>query len=240
MASILNIMGIGAHPDDLEITCSGTLALYARQGHRVTICHVCNGDKGHRLIPPDELAAVRLEEARASAGLIGAEVIALGVPDGEAGLDVAGQRQKLVAAICRARPDIIITHHASDYHPDHVAVHKLVVEAAFLATVPRCTGGQEALPVVPEIRLMDTYAGVNFIPTEYVDITDTMETKLAMMACHRSQVEWLREHDNFDILEFIRTGGRYRGFQCGTTYAEGFRKHLAALAVRPATPESGI
>ncbi|WP_258360819.1 PIG-L deacetylase family protein [Moorella sulfitireducens] len=228
-----SIMGIGAHPDDLEIACGGTLALYARQGHRITMCHVCNGDKGHFELRPEELARIRLAEARSAAGMIGAGVIALGVPDGEAGVDYTGQRIKMVEAIREAKPDIIITHAPRDYHPDHVAVHRLVLDASFLATVPHIETGQQALNRVPEIYFMDTYAGVNFVPTDYVDITSTLEIKLAMMECHQSQVKWLKDHDSFDVLEFIRVSGRYRGFQCGCSYAEGFRKHLAALYLGP-------
>lgn len=229
-----SIMGIGAHPDDLEISCGGTLAAYAGHGHRVTMCHVCRGDKGHFRLPPGELRQVRCAEAGAAARLIGAGLVMLDVPDGEAGSDWAGQRLRVVEAIREAKPDLIITHAPEDYHPDHVAVQRMVVEAAFLATVPYVSPCREAIGRVPEIRLMDTYAGVNFVPTEYVDITATLAVKQAMMESYRSQVDWLKEHDGLDILEFIAVGARYRGFQGGCRYAEGFRKHVAGLFIRSA------
>ena len=71
---------------------------------------------------------------------------------------------------------------------------------------------------------MDTYTGVNFQPTEYVDISDFMEKKLEMLECHESQIVWMRDHDNIDFPAMVRTCSRYRGYQCGTEYAEAFRQ----------------
>ena len=69
---------------------------------------------------------------------------------------------------------------------------------------------------------MDTLAGVNFMPTEYVDISDTMDLKLEMLECHESQMKWMRDHDHIDFAEFVKTCARFRGLQCGVTYAEAF------------------
>ena len=68
----MNILAIGCHPDDLEIGCGGTLALYAKNGHNVYMCHVANGDKGHAVIMPDELGKLRTLEAEASGATLGA------------------------------------------------------------------------------------------------------------------------------------------------------------------------
>ncbi|MCS7309034.1 MAG: hypothetical protein NZ741_02320, partial [Armatimonadetes bacterium] len=80
------------------------------------------------------------------------------------------------------------------------------------------------IPRIPPLYYMDSLAGANFIPTEYVDITPVIEQKIAMMECHQSQVKWLKEHDNIDITDFIRVMGRFRGLSAGVPYAEGFRK----------------
>ena len=79
---------------------------------------------------------------------------------------------------------------------------------------------------------MDTLAGVNFLPTEYVDISDTIETKIKAVDCHISQIKWMKEHDHIDFLDFVRTCSKFRGFQCGVPYAEGFR----ACATWPRVP----
>ena len=74
---------------------------------------------------------------------------------------------------------------------------------------------------------MDNLAGVNFIPTEYVDVSDFIELKMNMLECHVSQMKWMREHDGIDFAEFVKTCARYRGLQCGVQFAEGFTQCLA-------------
>ena len=76
---------------------------------------------------------------------------------------------------------------------------------------------------------MDTLAGVNFNPTEFVDISDEIDLKIQMLECHASQLEWMREHDGIDFADMVRTCSRYRGYQCGAEYAEGFRQCQAYL-----------
>jgi LmbE family N-acetylglucosaminyl deacetylase len=79
---------------------------------------------------------------------------------------------------------------------------------------------------------MDTLAGLGFSPAEYVDITTTVDTKLAALAEHGSQLEWLRDHDGVDVLEQTRVVSALRGFQSGVAHAEGFIPSLRWLRVR--------
>ena len=79
----LRVLAVGAHPDDIEIRCGGTLARYAKTGHHVMMAHATNGDEGHTTIPSAELAKVRESEARAAAAVIGAEVFWLNFHDTE-------------------------------------------------------------------------------------------------------------------------------------------------------------
>jgi len=58
---------------------------------------------------------------------------------------------------------------------------------------------------------------------EYVDISDTIEIKIEALQCHESQIKWMLEHDHIDFCDFVRTCSKFRGFQCGVAYAEGFR-----------------
>ncbi len=69
---------------------------------------------------------------------------------------------------------------------------------------------------------MDNLGGINFQPTESVDITATMETKLRMLECHQSQVSAMRELAHTDLIEMVETQSRFRGIQAGCQYAEGF------------------
>ena len=131
-------------------------------------------------------------------------------------------RDKLVDVIKYANPDFIITHSPDDYMPDHTAVSRLVFDASFTATLPnyksKYTGPAKLVP----IYYMDTLAGVNFNPTEYVDISEEIDLKMDMLECHESQLVWMREHDNIDFADMVRTCSKYRGYQCGVEYAEGF------------------
>lgn len=220
----MNILAIGCHPDDIEVACAGTLIKYAKQGHKVTICHIANGNMGHVEIQPDELRGIRLAEAKKSGSLAGIEVVTCDVGDLLVH-DNIPQRDKVVDAIRNARPDTIIAHSPNDYMPDHVAASKLAFDASFSASVPHYGRG-EAAKLTP-IYYMDTLAGVNFVPTEYVDISDEIDMKLEMLECHVSQMKWMRDHDGIDFAEFVKTCARFRGLQCGCRYAEAFTQCLA-------------
>jgi len=220
----MNVLAVACHPDDLEISCGGTLAKLASQGHQVTMVHVANGDKGHVIIPSEELIKIRGLEAKASGALIGAKVISLNLPDLSVKSDNDNLIGMLVNIIRESKPDYIITHPPEDYMKDHMEVSKAVFDASFAATVPyyKTALNLPTHSIIAPIFYMDSLAGVGFLPTEYVDISDFIETKLQMNNCHESQIKWLYEHDGIDFLEFVRSVSRFRGLQCSKTYAEGF------------------
>lgn len=227
----MNVLAIGCHPDDIEIACSGTLAKCVKRGDKVTVCHVANGNMGHEIIKPDELREIRREEAKKAGLLAGIEVVTIDIGDLLVnGADIS-QRDKIAELIIKVQPDFIITHSPTDYMPDHTAVSKLVFDASFTASVPQyCNGGKAA--VVP-IYYMDTLAGMNFNPTEYVDITDEIDLKIEMLECHESQLKWMLDHDHIDFAEFVRTCSRFRGIQCGVGYAEAFTQEYVWPKVVP-------
>jgi LmbE family N-acetylglucosaminyl deacetylase len=76
---------------------------------------------------------------------------------------------------------------------------------------------------------METIMGLGFAPTEYVDVSHHIETKVAMLEAHESQLTWLRDHDDVDILEQMKTATRFRDLQCGVHDAEGFVQCLTWL-----------
>ena len=227
----MRILAVGAHPDDLEILCAGTLARYVQEGDEVVMCVATDGTAGHMVIKPPELARIREREARAAADLIEAEFIWLGFPD-ELIFNDRETRLTFVDAIRQAKPDVIITHAPDDYHPDHRMVSSLVFDTSFIASLPNIKTNQPAHSIVPPLYYMDTLAGKGFHPTEYVDIGSTIDIKRQMLACHQSQLKWLKDHDNIDVIEFMEVVARTRGFQCNVLYAEGFRQ----ADVWPRTP----
>jgi LmbE family N-acetylglucosaminyl deacetylase len=235
----MNILAIGCHPDDLEIGCGGTLARYAQAGHTVVMCHVANGNRGHAVIMPEELRAIRLAEAQAAGETLGAaQILSLDVPDLEVSSENPGTVRKLVELVRRTQPDLVITHSPDDYMRDHVEVSRLVFDASFSASVPHFFTGETPVAPIPALFYMDTLAGVNFLPTEYVDLRETIEVKLQALSRHESQIRWMRDHDGIDFLDFVRTVAKFRGLQCGAPYAEGFRQCMTwpRLATRRLLP----
>lgn len=226
----MRILAIGAHPDDIEIACSGTLAKCVKRGDTVIVCHASSGNLGHVVIPPDELRVIRANEAKTAGALAGIEVIYGGFDDLEIYADNKLARDKMVDVIRYADPDLIITHDPDDYMPDHTSISKLVFDASFTATLPNyatCTDtpnkATKPAKLVP-IYYMDTLAGVNFNPTVFVDVSATIDLKIKMLNCHESQVVWMKEHDGIDFADMVKTCSRYRGYQCGAEYAEGFKQ----------------
>jgi LmbE family N-acetylglucosaminyl deacetylase len=217
----MNILAVGAHPDDLEILCGGTLALYARQGHSVTMAVLTNGNMGHPDIAPEEMARIRRQEFENAAALIGAKTIWMDVEDelSEVNLET---RLLMVDVFRAAAPDVVLTHSSLDYHVDHCNASRLVFEAAPLACVHNIKRVLPQLAKQPLIYHFDTLGAVNFIPREYVDITGVLAIKKAMYNCHRSQKEWMRTATGFDIEDVIETVAKVRGYAAGVLFAEGF------------------
>lgn len=105
----MRVLAIGAHPDDIEIACSGTLAKCVARGDKVIVCHVSSGNLGHVIIPPDELRKIRAEEARKAGAMAGIEVICAGFDDLDIFDNNKEARDKIVDIIKYANPDFIIT-----------------------------------------------------------------------------------------------------------------------------------
>ena len=220
----MRVLGVGAHPDDLEILTGGTLAKYRARGDQVVMCHASWGDKGHMIIPADELVRIRSREAKGAAAVIGAEAMEMGFFDMMIH-DTDEARLRFIEMMRAARPDVVITHHPDDYHTDHKAVAAIILEATFSASVPHLKTEHEALSKMPIVYFMDTLAGINFQPTDYVDITPFVETKKQMLSKHESQLVWLKDHDGIDVMDMMLTTAKYRGYQCSVPYAEGFIRY---------------
>jgi len=218
----MRVLAVGAHADDLEILCGGTLARYVQEGHEVVMCNAALGDRGSFEHSSEEIARIRLEEARRAAELAGAEHVTLGFSDADVNASDREQIRAVVDLVREARPDLIITHSPNDYMSDHNEISKLVFGASFHATLPLLETSRPHHDTVTPIYFMDTVMGVGFEPVEYVDVTSTIETKAAMLRAHESQLTWLRDHDGIDVVEQMRTTTRFRGQQCGVEYAEAF------------------
>lgn len=219
----MNVLAVSCHPDDMEVMAAGTLLRCAERGDNVTVCHVANGNMGHMVIMPEELGPMRIAEAKKSGDIAGFNVITCNVGDLLVDESSKEQHDMLVKVIRDAKPDFIITHAPNDYMNDHVAVSKLVFKASFAASVPHYEPALGEATAVTPVYYMDNAALIECEPTEYVDITDVLDTKLKMLVCHESQIVWLKEHDDNDLLEYVKAMAAVRGRQCGVKYAEAFR-----------------
>jgi len=228
----MRVLAVGAHPDDLELLCGGTLSRFVREGHQVTMCHASIGDRGSFVHSAAEIGQIRLAEARQAAAIIGADHATLGLSDGLVNAADQLQRNLAVDLVRSWRPDLIITHAPNDYMADHNETSRLMLDASHIATLPLIETEHPAHTVVAPVIHMDTLAGVGFTPTEYVDISDDLEAKLEALQCHASQLQWLLEHDGIDAIEQTRVTAAFRGFQSGVPYAEGFSPCLTWLRAK--------
>lgn len=225
----MKVLAVGAHPDDLEILCGGTLARYAQEGHDVVMCHATKGDRGSFEYSAEEVSTIRHREAGAAAEVIGAEHISLGLSDAEVNASDPEQRLMMIDLVRATKPDVIITHSPNDYMGDHNEVSRLVFDTSFFASLPLIETAHAYHEVVPALFYMDTFTGLRFEPTEFVDISEVVETKVQMLSCHESQLRWIRDHDGVDIVGQLKITGAFRGHQSGVPFAEGFERCLAWL-----------
>jgi LmbE family N-acetylglucosaminyl deacetylase len=221
----MNILCVAAHPDDVEILAAGTLARYAQLGHTVTIAVFTSGNMGDAIIPPAELAAIREQETREAAAIIGAKLIWAGIED-EHVFPNREQRIVMIDILREADPDVIFTHSPNDYHPDHRYVSQLVFDSYFQKGLPHIPN--QKLPACrfghAQVYYLDNLGGIGFLPSEYVDISAVFELKMQMLACHRSQVVAMKDLANTDLHEMVQTQSRFRGLAAGCQYAEGFTR----------------
>ncbi len=223
---IERVLAVGAHPDDIEIFCAGTLARFVQQGVQVTMVTVTNGEKGSFELSAEEMVEIRKKESIEAAKVIGAKWVGMGYPDGEL-IRSPELHVQLIQVIQEANPDLIITLSPNDYHSDHTEVSKAVTNASFFGMCPQFSKEGAVCENVPFVYFMDTTCGVDFVPEEYVDITDTLETKLEMYSKHESQHCYLEDREGVDFSEIIKTTGRFRGLQCGVKFAEAFTPYRA-------------
>jgi LmbE family N-acetylglucosaminyl deacetylase len=239
------VLALMAHPDDIEITCAGTLILLKAAGWDVHLATMTAGDLGSSTRSGPVISRIRRKEAAASAALLGAGYTCLEFKD----LTIAhGERPKrIVAGLLReVRPDLLITHPPRDYMADHEETSRLAREASFGSTIPNWTtlpipGARASrrarppcdhMPVVlhaDPIDLIDS-AGQRVPAQLVVDISTVVEQKAEMLAAHASQRDWLREqHGEDEYLHWMRRLGanRARDFRKkAVTHAEGFVQHL--------------
>ncbi len=189
----INVVVIGAHPDDCDIDAGGTALKYAQMGHRVLFVSLTNGDAGHHEKGGGALARIRRAEAQEAGKRLGVSYLVLDNHDAEL-MPTLENRHEIIRIIREWKADVVISHRPYDYHPDHRNAALLVQDAAFLVVVPNVVSDVPALKRNPVFLYShDSFQKPSpFKPDIAVDITDVVEQKIYGMAAHESQFfEWL-------------------------------------------------
>jgi LmbE family N-acetylglucosaminyl deacetylase len=214
------VLAVGAHPDDVEGMCGGTLARLARAGVPVHVAILTGGEYGVRGTTPAEARERRTSEAASAAALAGATGFhSVGMEDLGGSVDLPRTRTKLVELVRRVRANLLITHPPGDYHADHRAAAELVVELRISSAVPGI-GEEPPLERSPDLVFMDAELGLGFEPQIWIDIGDVIELRRAMIAAHESQQRLLHGQDLAAMTEILAA---FRGAQRGCRFAEAFR-----------------
>ncbi len=193
------------------------------------------GDCGSVDRDAEAIAAIRRNEARMAAELIGADFACLEFRD-LAIFDDDDSRRRVVEAIRKAAPDLVLTAPPVDYLCDHEATSRLVRDACFAATLPNYKTRQwepaPPLAKVPHLYFTDALEGLDGDgrpqPAGFlVDVSEVFEIKRQMLACHASQRDWLlRQHGIDEYLDAQARWGARRGAEIGVAHAEAFRQYL--------------
>ncbi len=216
------VLAVGAHPDDLECTCAGTLAALVQRGVEVHYAVATDGWCGSYELSGPEIAAVRLEEARRAAEIVGAaSFIHLGMHDQGTETSIE-RRRELVNLIRRLKVTVLLGHAPNDYHVDHRNSSQLLFAARCAAGVPNFAD-EPPLERMPNLAFVDNEQGLDFEPHLWIDIGETIDVKRRMLAAHVSQVGLMRQMYDEDLLEMVERLCRYRGGQRGCEFAEAFR-----------------
>ena len=220
----LDVLAFGTHPDDLEISCGGTLRLLSARGYRVGAVDLTRGELGTR-----GSAETRERESAAASRVMGLAFREnLKLPDG--GIEITRENLRAVIQVIRRhRPRLVLAPYWEERHPDHVHASRLVSEAAFYSGLPKIDTGTESFR---PFRILYYVSRIEFTPSFVVDITSAFDAKVEAIRCYRTQFHHGRtkaapgERETLLstplAMEVFETISRYYGAMIGTRHGEPF------------------
>ena len=229
----LDVLAIAAHPDDVELNAGGTVCLLSRQGYRVGIADLTNGELGSRGSPEG-----RKREALAAGRVLGLTVrMNLGIADGNIA-DTPENRLEVIRVLRSYRPHIVLAHPLECRHPDHTRAARLTLDACYYSGLRKIetteTDGAPQDPWRPH-HILHYSEVLPFEPSFVVDVTETWDTRMRAMREFRSQFfnpGYKPEEDepdtfvsNPDFFAWIEARARAYGYPIGATYGEPFQYH---------------
>ena len=228
------VLAVYAHPDDMEFLCAGTLLHLAERDCSIHVATMTAGDCGSARLSAAAISKIRRAEARQAARKLGAGYTCFEQRD----LSIFYDRRtlaKVTALVRRVGPTLVFTHSPTDYMVDHETTSRLVQSACFGSSAKNFkTGARGDRPTlgIPHLYYAEPFGGRdilgNAVPSSFwVNTTEVIGRQIELLACHKSQREWLGEQQGIDdYLNFLRRRAEERGRQAGTAFAEGFRQHL--------------
>lgn len=177
----LDVLAIGAHPDDVELGCGATVAKLAKAGRSVGILNLTRGEAGTRGTPEERRGEA--EEAARALGVV--ELRFLDCGDGSLRSGPA-EEDALIEALRELRPDLVLSPTPYDRHPDHIRAHRMVQACCFYSGL--AARGTKAHPTHRPAAVFSYMQHDSFEPAFVVDVTDSWDAKLASLAAHRSQI----------------------------------------------------
>jgi bacillithiol biosynthesis deacetylase BshB1 len=225
----VDVLAIGAHPDDVELSCGGTLIKLVKQGRKVGIVDLTEGELGTRGTPQ-----IRRQEASDAASIIGVSVrTCLALPDGNIELSM-DNRLKLVRVIRELQPEVLLIPYSVDRHPDHERAFALCRDAWFSSGLARVETTTDDGMNQSHFRPRAYYSFMQwheFTPSFVVDITDEYEQRMDAVRAFRSQFHdpSSKEPETVlsspDFIEMLRARYEYYGDRIGRKYGEPFFSH---------------
>ena len=195
----VNILAIGAHPDDIEFGCGGALIKYTQKGHRLFLLVMTGGGMGGT-------SAVRIKEQQASGEILAAEKIFWGGYEDTQLIVDTELIGKIEAVIAEVKPDFIFCNFPDDTHQDHRHLAQAIMSAT---------------RYIRNVLFYEGPTTQNFNPQVFVDISDTLERKVEALKAHKSQVMKTNIED-LSIVEVAHSSANFRGIQGRVKYAEAF------------------
>jgi bacillithiol biosynthesis deacetylase BshB1 len=228
----LDALAIGAHADDVELGCGGTVALLAGRGRKVGILHLTRGEAGTR-----GSAEERQDEAAVAARALGAATVEF-LDFGDGGMRTGrAEEDALVGVLRRLRPELVLGPAASDRHPDHGRAHQLVADACYYSGLARRGEGEPHRPAAVFCYMQHD----PFVPSFVVDVTVTWEAKLEALAAYESQLHQQgKERDepptkvaSREFRGAVEGRARHYGLLIGARYGEPFWSRLPVAVPDP-------
>ncbi|NIM19457.1 MAG: bacillithiol biosynthesis deacetylase BshB1 [Candidatus Latescibacteria bacterium] len=216
----MRLLVFGIHPDDIELSCGGSVALAARQGHEVILADLSTGEASSNGTPEE-----RAKEAMEASKILGAtQRVNLGFHDTKIQCEDPQQLHAVVSCVRRFKPDFVFIPHKEDPHPDHASGGELIERSLYFAGVQGYQTGADAWAVKQGL----IYIGrLEIDPDFIVDITSTFEVRVRAIKAHRTQFiggEGRKPTpiNSPEFLPFIEARSRCYGFRIGARYGEPF------------------